>query len=165
MAARHRYLVALGSNMRHPRHGGPRRVLAAALATLEGRFDLLAASPVIDSAPLGPSNRRYANAAALVETALEPGAMLDALQAIEQRLGRRRRGSRWRARVLDLDLVLWSGGAWHDARLTVPHSEFRHRGFVLAPAAAIAPDWRDPVTGRTLRQLHARLTRPQPLPR
>jgi 2-amino-4-hydroxy-6-hydroxymethyldihydropteridine diphosphokinase len=59
--------------------------------------------------------------------------------------------------VLDLDIVLWSGGPWASERLVIPHPEFRSRAFVLAPAAAVAPGWRDPVTGRTLRQLNARL--------
>jgi 2-amino-4-hydroxy-6-hydroxymethyldihydropteridine diphosphokinase len=58
--------------------------------------------------------------------------------------------------VLDLDIVLWSGGAWSSPDLTVPHIAFRERGFVLDPAAAIAPAWRDPVSGLTLRQLAAR---------
>ena len=165
MTARHRYLVALGSNVRHPRHGPPRRVVAAAMRALAKRFDLAARSAIADSAPLGPSNRRYANAAAVLETGCEPGEMLAALHAIERDFGRRRRGRRWRARVLDLDLVLWSGGAYAAPGLTIPHPEFRGRAFVLAPARAIAPGWRDPVTALTPRQLHARLTRPCPLPR
>jgi 2-amino-4-hydroxy-6-hydroxymethyldihydropteridine diphosphokinase len=81
------------------------------------------------------------------------------LQSIEARFGRRRRGQRWRARVLDLDIVLWSGGAWASPGLIVPHVAFRERLFVLGPAAKIAGDWRDPVTGLSLRQLLARLKR------
>jgi 2-amino-4-hydroxy-6-hydroxymethyldihydropteridine diphosphokinase len=65
--------------------------------------------------------------------------------------------------VLDLDVVLWSGGAWASSRLTVPHAAFRTRTFVLDPAATIAPDWRDPLTGLTLRQLAVRLRRRRPL--
>jgi 2-amino-4-hydroxy-6-hydroxymethyldihydropteridine diphosphokinase len=152
--------------MRHRRHGAPKRVLAAALAELErGGIAVLAASPTVASAPLGPSRRTYANAAALVETSLDPPAVLDLLQAIEHRFGRRRRGQRWAARVLDLDLIAWSGGAWHDASLTLPHPRFRNRAFVLGPASALTPLWRDPLTGLTLAQLHRRLTRPRALPR
>src|SRR3546814_8423877 len=66
--------------------------------------------------------------------------------------GRRMRGQKWRERVLDLDIVLWSGGCWHDGGLIVPHRLFRDRQFVLEPAAGIAGGWRDPVTGLTLRQ-------------
>ena len=131
---------------------------------LTGLGDVAARSPTIDSAPMGPSARRYANAAAILQSALAPAAMLDGLQGIEVAFGRRRRGRRWADRVLDLDIVLWSGGAVAGETLIVPHPHFRARDFVLTPAAAIAPDWRDPLTGLTLGQLKARLTRPRPLP-
>lgn len=118
---------------------------------------------MVESAPLGPSRRRYANAAAIVATRAGPQDVLDTLQAIEDRFGRTRRGARWQARVLDLDIVLWSGGTWGDRRLTIPHREFRRRGFVVAPAATIARNWRDPVTGLAVVHLQARLTRAKPL--
>lgn len=118
---------------------------------------------MVESAPLGPSLRRYANAAAVIATAASPEALLDKLQAIEDHFGRVRRGARWRARVLDLDIILWSGGAWADGRLIIPHPEYRRRGFVLAPAAAIAGDWRDPIAVLSLVHLQARLTRAKPL--
>ena len=161
-----RYLIALGSNQRHHRLGSPEKVLAAALLELDRKqLKLLSRGPVIRSAPLGPSRRRYANSAALVKSKLDPPAMLDRLKHIETTFGRRRGGQRWAARVLDLDIVLWTGGAWCSPGLTVPHPLFRDRRFVLTPAAAIAGQWRDPVTGLTLRHLQARLTRPRPAPR
>jgi 2-amino-4-hydroxy-6-hydroxymethyldihydropteridine diphosphokinase len=161
-----RYLIALGSNQRHQRHGRPEQVLTAALAALrQGSITVLASAPVIRSAPLGPSRRRYANGAALIKTRLGPVELLDQLQAIEAAFGRRRGGQRWTARVLDLDIVLWSGGAWSSPGLTIPHTEFRGRDFVVRPACAIAPDWRDPLTGLSLRQLHSRLTRSPCIPR
>ena len=161
-----RYLIALGSNQRHHRHGPPPQVLGAALAALAAAgLTVESAAPVLASAPLGPSLRRYANGAALVTTRLLPDELLDLLKTIEHHFGRRARGQRWSARVLDLDLVLWSGGAWSSPGLTVPHAAFRERTFVLTPALAIAADWRDPVTNLSLRQLKARLTRPRPMPR
>ncbi len=159
-----RYLIALGSNQRHHRHGPPEQVLRAALAALAAEAGaVLAAAPLIRSAPLGPSRRRYANGAALIESRLEPDELLDLLKAIEAEFGRRNTGQRWSARVLDLDIVLWSGGAWSSPGLTIPHREFRERGFVLKPAAAIAPDWRDPLTGLSLRQLYRRSERSCPI--
>jgi 2-amino-4-hydroxy-6-hydroxymethyldihydropteridine diphosphokinase len=161
-----RYVLALGSNLRHARRGDPRRVLKAALAALnEQGIAVLAAAPVIASAPLGPSLRRYANGAALIESDLLPDALLGALKRIERGFGRRTGGRRWSRRVLDLDIVLWQGGAWSSPGLTVPHVAFRGRPFVLTPLLAIAPGWRDPLTRLTVRQLHARLTRPRPTPR
>lgn len=161
-----RYLIALGSNQRHHRHGSPERVLRTALAVLgQGACKVLAAAPVIRSAPLGPSRRRYANGAAVIETRLEPDDLLDQLQAIESAFGRRSSGQRWAARVLDLDIVMWSGGMWCSPGLTIPHPEFRRRNFVLGPASALAAGWRDPITGLSLRQLHSRLTRARAVPR
>lgn len=162
----YRYLIALGSNRRHHRHGPPEKVLAAALERLaEEGLAVEARSPFIPSAPLGPSLRRYANGAALVQSDLDPPALLALLKQVERAFGRRTGGQRWVTRVLDLDIVLWSGGCWASPGLTVPHREFRWRRFVLDPALAIAPTWRDPVSGLTLRQLHARLTRSERLPR
>ncbi|GEO02162.1 hypothetical protein NSE01_39940 [Novosphingobium sediminis] len=159
-------MIALGSNQRHPHYGPPPKVLCAALAAMAGEgLTIEAASPIITSAPVGPSRRRYANAAARIATPLDPPALLALLQQIEARFGRIRRGQRWGARTLDLDLILWSGGPWRSKTLTIPHPLFRQRDFVLTPAAKVAPDWRDPHRTCTIRHLHARLTRPRPTPR
>ncbi|WP_226018139.1 2-amino-4-hydroxy-6-hydroxymethyldihydropteridine diphosphokinase [Novosphingobium sp. FKTRR1] len=165
-AAHQRYVVALGSNVGHHRHGPPPAVLRAALrALVDAGLVLEAASPLIASAPVGPSRRRYANGAALVATPLAPPDLLALLQRIEHDFGRVRRGQRWRARTLDLDIVLWSGGRWLDSRLTVPHAAFRERAFVLVPATKIARDWRDPVTHLWVKHLVTRLTRRRAAPR
>nr|WP_137676639.1 2-amino-4-hydroxy-6-hydroxymethyldihydropteridine diphosphokinase [Parerythrobacter lutipelagi] len=160
----HDYLLALGSNQPHAEYGPPRAVIAAAVETVSA-LGSITCSPVIASLPLGPSLRRYANAAALLETELSPRDLLGALKSIERAFGRTGGGGRWRARVLDLDIVLWSGGIWVGPELAIPHPRFRERTFVLGPAMSIAPGWRDPVTGLSVRQLNARLTKPKPLPR
>jgi len=161
-----RYVIALGSNQRHPRFGSPAAILRAALATMAAQGIVVElTSPILRSRPIGPSQREYANAAAVVDSDLEPPELLDLLQGIEADFGRRRQGQRWRSRTLDLDIVLWTGGGWGDERLTIPHAEFRKRDFVLRPAARIAPDWRDPLTGLTLKHLLTRLTRRAAPPR
>ena len=126
-------------------------------------FVIEALSATHDTPPLGPSRRRYANAVVLVATKLYPDELLSRLKRIERRFGRRPARRRWAARVLDLDIVLWSGGPYASAALVVPHPAYRARRFVLAPAADIAPGWRDPLSGLTIRQYMARLTRPTPL--
>ena len=148
------YAIGLGSN-RRGRHGGPEAELRAALAALPG---VRSVAPVLRTAPLGPSRRRYANTVALIESVDDPPALLRRLKAIEHAFGRRR-GRRWGERVIDLDILLWSGGVWASAGLMVPHAAFRTRGFVLDPLARLAPDWRDPVSGLTVRQLRHRLRR------
>jgi 2-amino-4-hydroxy-6-hydroxymethyldihydropteridine diphosphokinase len=146
------YVIALGSN-RRGRHGTPNDEVRAALAAIGG---VVMTSPLVPTAPLGPARRRFVNAAALVESEDSPPELLARLKAIETAFGRRR-GQRWTDRVIDLDIILWSGGAWASDGLTVPHPEFRRRDFVLRPLAAIVPDWRDPLTGLTVRQLAARI--------
>ena len=159
------YAIGLGSNRRHARHGDPRRILLAALAALESdEIEPVDASPIIASDPLGPSRRRYANAVALVASPLTPPELLARLHEIEAQFGRRT-GQRWSARTLDLDILLWSGGAWSDADVTVPHPAMAERAFVLGPLRTVAPEWRDPVSGRTVRQLAARLIRAKPVDR
>ncbi len=160
-----RYVIALGSNIAHPQHGPPHRVLRAAITALAGDgLQVIAAAPIIASAPLGPSRRRYANGAVLIATALAPLALLDRLQAIETTFGRTRRGQRWRARLLDLDIILWSGGTVQSPRLTIPHPHYRHRRFVLEPVCHIAANWRDPHNGLCVKHTFARLTRSTRLP-
>ena len=135
----------------------------AALETTD--VDVFAASPIIRSAAIGPSRRYYANAAAILSTDLSPPDLLAILQSVETHFGRIRRGQQWQARTLDLDIILWSGGIWSSDKpaLAIPHYALRERGFVLGPAQAIAPDWRDPISNLTIRQLFHRLYRSNPL--
>lgn len=157
------YALSIGSNVRHGRFGTPEKVLEAAFDALDGKATkLIGRSGIVSSAPLGPSKRRYANAAAIVETKLSPPELLKKLKKTERKFGRQSRGARWSARVLDLDIALWSGGFWASPELTVPHREFRQRPFVLGPLLKVASDWRDPLTGLSVRHLKARLDRKRP---
>ena len=166
------YAIALGSNRRHGRHGAPRGVVEAAIAALDkGKLKLVARSSIHATPALGPAGRSFANAVAIVATKLAPPELLARLKTIERDFGRRR-GRRWGPRVLDLDIILSSAGSWPRyprfvpaGRLRIPHRDFARRSFVLAPLAEIASDWRDPVSGRTVRQLSHRLTAARPLHR
>jgi len=154
------YAIALGSNRPHGRHGRPAGVVEAAIARLDEDFGLFDASPIVLNPAHGGAGRDFANAVALIESDAEPPEMLTHLKAIEREFGRRR-GRRWGPRVLDLDLVLWSGGTFHSQRLTVPHPQLARRAFVLQPLAAIAPNW--PVVGSlSVRHLAHRLARRVP---
>jgi len=153
----HLYAIAIGSNRRHIRHGLPTGVVAGAIAELDAVFGLFAASPIIINPAIGGAGREFANAVALVETSLEPGPMLAALKTIERDFGRRP-GKRWGARVLDLDLVTWSGGRFASRRLVIPHPRLASRDFVLGPMTIISPDWRlvGALTARHLAARHAK---------
>ncbi|MEM1052271.1 MAG: 2-amino-4-hydroxy-6-hydroxymethyldihydropteridine diphosphokinase [Pseudomonadota bacterium] len=154
------YLIALGSNQRHHSYGCPRDVVRAAMEELAALGTVTARSKVIATDPIGPAQRRFANATLILESEYDPPSLLTGLKCSEREFGRRE-GRRWGDRVLDLDIVLWSGGVFSDPTLTIPHCEYRGRAFVLAPASEIAPFWRDPEIGLTVRQMHSRLSAPQ----
>lgn len=140
-AATHLYAIAIGSNRLHGRYGRPPQVVEAVIARLDEEFGLFDASPIMLNAAIGGAGRDFANAVALVESELDPPAMLRRIKALEREFGRRR-GKHWAARVLDLDISLWSGGRFRSRRLTIPHDGLEERSFVLQPLAAIAPSWR-----------------------
>ena len=156
----HLYAIAIGSNRTHGRFGRPPAVVEAAIARLDRDFGLFDASQIVLNRAEGGAGRDFANAVALVESHLEPDCMLERLKRIERDFGRRR-GRRWGPRVLDLDIVDWSGGKWRSRELTVPHPAAAGRPFVIAPLASIAPGWRLE-GGRTARQLAHRLAGGRP---
>lgn len=165
----HRYAIALGSNRRHGHYGAPRAVIGAALTVMsEAGLDMLAVAAVIATPAMGPACREFANAAAIVETVLDPLALLALLKQIERDFGRRR-GRRWGDRVVDLDILLWSGGCWESQgrrnMLKIPHRDLYRRDFVLRPLLDIAGIWPDRRVAREARHAYARLHRPKPVDR
>jgi 2-amino-4-hydroxy-6-hydroxymethyldihydropteridine diphosphokinase len=141
--------VALGSNL-----GDRDAYLRAAIAALDTSMTHLRVSSFHDTAPVGVGPQPvFLNAATTGETSLSARALLDRLLAIERDLGRERPfpGA---PRTVDLDLILYDEAIIDEApSLIVPHPRFRERRFVLEPLSEIAPDWRDPVTGKTVEEL------------
>ena len=144
-----RVAVALGSNL-----GDRDAYLHSAIAALTPSLHHLRVSTFHDTAPVGVGPQpTFLNAAAVGETSLSARTLLDTLLAVERDLGRERPfpGA---PRTLDLDLILYGEEIIDEApSLIVPHPRFRERRFVLEPLSEIAPDWRDPVTGRTVEEL------------
>ena len=123
---RERAYVALGSNL-GDRAGHLRRAREA-LASLP-ETDLLRASAIEETAPLGGMQQPpYLNQMVLLETALEPRALLQACQAIERREGRERT-EHWGPRTLDLDIVQFGSRRVTESDLIIPHPELSNRDF------------------------------------
>ena len=156
--ARTSYAIALGSNRPHGRHGRPDGVIRAAVAALATLGSVEQISATHRTAALGPAGRSFANAAAILSTELVPPDLLAALKSVEQSFGRRR-GRRWGPRVLDLDIILWSGGTFASPRLRIPHPQMARRAFVLRPLAEVARDWPVAPARSRVRHLLARMDR------
>lgn len=105
----------------------------------------------------GPAGQPdYLNAALSLNTPLPAQALMLALLGAEALSGRVRL-ERWGPRVLDLDLIGYGDAVLDTPRLTLPHPRAFERPFVLAPLADVAPEWRNPLTGETVRSALARL--------
>lgn len=144
-----RACLSLGSNLE------PEANLRSAIAALRARFGQVCVSTVYRTRAVGFEGGDFLNAAAVLETDLEPEALDAWLHALEDAHGRDRSGPRFGDRTLDVDLVLYGDrvieGPGH---LCVPRDELRH-AFVLRPLGEIAPDMVEPRSGRTLARLWA----------
>lgn len=144
-----RAYLSLGSNQNPLRH------LREALDELRARFGTVVVSPFYRTKAVGYDGADFVNAAAIVDSDLDPVALDAWLHALEDAHGRRRDQPRFSDRPLDIDIVFYDDlvlqGPGH---LEIPRPELRH-AFVLQPLAAIAPEFREPLTGARLLDLWA----------
>jgi len=126
--------IGIGSNI-----GDAARSVERGLAELRAVGVVVARSGLYRSKAWGVrAQADFVNAAALVETELEPHALLAALKALERRLGRRPT-YRWGPRVIDLDILAYDEARIDEADLVLPHPRLRERAFALVPLAEIDP--------------------------
>jgi 2-amino-4-hydroxy-6-hydroxymethyldihydropteridine diphosphokinase len=141
--------IGLGSNL-----GDRAAHLQYAVTRLQDLLGHLRVSGFYDTVPVGAPDPQplFLNAAAVGDTTMAARELLDALLAIEEERGRRRPYKN-APRTLDVDLILYGAMTLDEPGLVVPHPRFRERRFVLEPLSQIAPDLRDPITGRTVQEL------------
>lgn len=133
---RHIAYIGLGSNM-----GDKKSYLDNAIKQIDDNeyCKVAAVSSYITTSPVGYTDQDdFLNAAAKIETTLEPEELLDVLQSAENNAGRKRT-IHWGPRTLDLDILLYDNEIINTDRLTVPHPEMHRRSFVLVPLNEIAP--------------------------
>lgn len=157
-------LLGLGANVAGP-WGSPRETLTRALQEIErSGVRIVAVSNYYSTKPVGDTPQpRYLNAVVLARTSIAPGALLRRLKRIELRAGRRTARA-MASRPLDLDILDYGGRRIggptrrrERGRLILPHPEMHMRAFVLAPLLEVAPTWRHPALGRSVRALLAQL--------
>lgn len=125
--------IALGSN-----RGDRRWFLRRAVDELRRAIDVVRVSSIIETEPVDAPPPKFLNMVVTGYTNRSPEKLLDELQQIEARLGRRRT-TRNAPRVIDLDLILHSAHRRRTERLTLPHPRYRQREFVTGPLREIWP--------------------------
>jgi 2-amino-4-hydroxy-6-hydroxymethyldihydropteridine diphosphokinase len=150
-----RAAIALGSNL-----GDREANLRIAIDGLGEVCEVgdLTVSSFHDTAPVGPPQPRYLNAAVVLDCDLDPAELHTLAKQLEERAGRTRTpGDRWGPRTLDVDLLLCDDRVIETDSLTIPHPGMPERSFVLDPLVEIAPEWVVPGLARTVKELHADL--------
>lgn len=150
MSAVARAYVSIGSNIEREKN------VRAAVAALRHRFGALTLSRVYENRPIGFEGENFYNLVAGFDVLESPEAVAGALHDIEQRQGRTRGPSKFSARTLDLDLLLYDDLVRDDEQLRLPRDEIREYACVLGPLAELAPNDRHPETGETFAQMWAR---------
>ncbi|OYY41127.1 MAG: 2-amino-4-hydroxy-6-hydroxymethyldihydropteridine diphosphokinase [Rhodospirillales bacterium 24-66-33] len=148
--------MGAGANLPHPSYASPRETLQAALLELDRRqAHVLRYSHWYRTAPVPASDQPwYVNVVGEVATSLGADELLAVLHEIEDLFGRVRSVPN-AARLIDLDLLDYRGEIARPgpSRATLPHPRMTGRAFVLRPLADLAPDWRHPVSGASVRDL------------
>ena len=129
-----RVIIALGSNL-----GNRRRWIVLALAHLSKHPDveLIDVSGIYESKALtlvgvDSTKPKYLNCVAEISTIMKPEKLLNLLQEIENKLGRKRR-ERWGDRNIDIDIIKYGAVNFRSENLTIPHPQAAKRPFVIVP--------------------------------
>ncbi|HDQ44701.1 MAG TPA: 2-amino-4-hydroxy-6-hydroxymethyldihydropteridine diphosphokinase [bacterium] len=145
--------LGLGSNL-----GDRERILDAAIgriARIRG-CKLTGCSSLYEAAPWGKKDQPdFLNRVVEIRTTLTPLALWEALNRIEIRYRRERRG-RWEARTLDIDILLFGRKIIRGPDLIIPHPRLSERRFVLIPLNEIVPDLRVPGLNARVQELLGR---------
>ncbi len=141
--------IGMGSNL-----GESLDTLKNAIQTLDEipGINLISYSNWYRTKPIGPPQPDYINGCALLKVELTAHKLLEILLETEQKF-KRVRLEHWGPRTLDLDLILYDDLVLDTTNLQIPHPRMRERAFVLVPLAEIAPDWIEPVSGKTIAKL------------
>jgi len=132
----HTVLLGLGSSI-----GDRRKYLEMAVRMLEVRptVTVVSLSSIWGSLPVGVASNLFLNAVVRIKTSMNPRELLQLINQIEKKLGRKR-GVRWADRVIDIDILLFGRKEVQEDGLTIPHPRMLERGFVIIPALEIAKD-------------------------
>jgi 2-amino-4-hydroxy-6-hydroxymethyldihydropteridine diphosphokinase len=146
----HQVYIGVGSNL-----GNKKENYLEALARISKlpKTRIIKESSLYESQPLGDSKEWYVNGVIEIETELKPELLLKKFKNIERAMGRKKVRKRWRARIIDLDILLCDSLILNKKNLKIPHPEMHQRKFVLIPLSELAPQVIHPILGSSISEL------------
>jgi 2-amino-4-hydroxy-6-hydroxymethyldihydropteridine diphosphokinase len=146
--------IGMGANL-PSRAGPPEATLAAAASRLESLGRLVARSSLYSTRPVGFADQpHFLNAVVVLQTELDPHALLEGLLRIELEFGRdRSAGIRNGPRTLDLDILVFGDLRVSEPGLELPHPRMLERGFVMIPLVELASKHKTAKRLQTISQL------------
>lgn len=142
-----RVFVSIGSNI------DPEQHVCSCLRALRQRFGALQLSTVYRTAAVGFDGDDFLNLVAAFDTDETVDAVFHALHCIEDDHGRTRTEGRFKARTLDLDLLLYDDLVTKTHQYQLPRGEITRYAFVLKPLAELAPELRHPTEDKSIAEL------------
>ena len=116
--------------------------------------EIRALSSLYETEPWGyESPNTFLNAVIQIETEIEPQKCLDIAKAIEREMGRVHTKEGYEDRIIDIDILFYDDTIYNSGNLTIPHPLIEQRDFVLRPMAEIAPEFKHPISGKTMKNL------------
>ena len=139
--------ISIGSNI------APKESIKQCIQLLKKEFKVIAQSPCYETRPYGYENQQnFINLAVRVKTLLNPRELLNRLQKIEKKLGRKRKVKNG-PRTIDLDILLYGSKIVKEKSIQIPHKGLFERDFMLIPLLDIAPEITDPITKKKAKYL------------
>jgi 2-amino-4-hydroxy-6-hydroxymethyldihydropteridine diphosphokinase len=145
--------ISLGTNI-EPRE--ERLAMARELLRTQEPLDWQE-SKIYETEPWGEASQaKFLNQAVGFQSERTPHELLKLCKDIEEKMGRQKRG-KWKEREIDLDILYCGFFITNDENLTLPHPYIAQREFVLKPLCNIAPDFIDPQSGKSVREMLVQL--------
>ena len=146
----HQVYIAIGSNLGNKKENYLESLVRIAKLP---KTRIIKESSVYESEPLGDSKDWYVNGVIEIETEFKPEMLLKKLKNIERAMGRKKVRKRWRARIMDLEILLYDTAVVNKKNLKIPHPEMHARKFVLVPLSEVAPQVIHPLLQATISEL------------
>lgn len=142
------YLL-LGSNQQNPQ-----RQLSVAQKHIAKKIGTIQRSSGIYQTAAWGNTRQpdFLNQVVIVQSLLEPAALMQTILSIEAQMGRVR-SKKYAPRIIDIDILFYNKAIIHSNNLDIPHPRIQERNFVLVPLNELSPNFKHPGLHKTIHQL------------